>query len=142
MVTALQRGASWALERLYLSSNRVGTDGAVAIARALERGSFPQLKRIDLFSNGIRDEGLKALAIALERATLPLLECMPLSINYMQDIDLVRRARIAVADARQRGRMLLLLTAENDRCESSTRRFLAKDGDRAVTWRIWSFMRS
>ena len=54
----------------------------------------------------------------------------------------LRHASNAVTAIRRRKRMLLFLGAENVRCESVAKRFLARDGDRAVVCRIWSFMLS
>ena len=84
-------------------------------------------------------EGAEAIAAALEHATFPLLEKMDLRANQIPE-DVMRRTRKAMTCARQRGRMLLLLGAENGRCESAARGFLRRDGDRAVMCRVLRFM--
>ena len=75
----------------------------------------------------------------LQRAALPALENIILDDNHSLD-DAMRLVHSACAGACQRGRMLVLLSAENDRCAAAAKRFLAKDGDRAVMNRTLGFM--
>ena len=105
-------------------------------ASALERGALQALEEVSLCNNDIGEDGIAMLTATLRRVTLPMLNVI--TINDDDDVNL--RMRAAVAGARQRGRMLLFLGAENDRCDAAARRFIAVDGDRAATWRIWKFM--
>lgn len=54
--------APCALEELDLSANRVGSDGARALAAALSRRGCPKLRRLDLSQNVIGAEGAAAAA--------------------------------------------------------------------------------
>ena len=54
--------APCALEELDLSANRVGSDGARALAAALSRRGCPKLRRLDLSQNVVGAEGAAAAA--------------------------------------------------------------------------------
>ena len=142
LAKALERCAFPGLKRMDLHSNKIGPDGAKAIASALEHGSLSNLRYVELGRNGIGNDGAKALAFALERSTLPLLECMHLSEVRLWHYNLNKGIRNGTMRARQRGRILLLLSGENDRCESAAKWFLRKDGDHAVMCRVSKFMLS
>ena len=139
IASALKRGSFPALEFIGLGWNLIGDEGVKRLASALRRGAFPRLAQIALYHHGIRTEGAKALAAALERSTLPMLEDVNFDTNHIPK-EVLRRVRRAVACARQRGRMLLLLGAESARCESPAKHFLTRDGDRAVMCRTLGFM--
>ena len=49
------------LTRLYLASNRINTDGALALGSAFVHNERASLKRLDLSHNGLGDEGARAL---------------------------------------------------------------------------------
>ena len=141
-MAALERGAFQYLNYINLFANDIRPEGAKAVASALERGSFQSLWDLVLRDNLIGAEGAEAVAIALEHSTLPRLENVNLNGNRGVGDSVLKRVRVAVAGARQRGRVLSLLGAESDRCNSPARRFLARDGDRAVMCRVWGFMLS
>ena len=127
---------------LCLSGNDFKDEGAKALASALQHGSFQRLEFVGVADNDIGPEGAEAFAVALDRSTLPLLQNVNLNGNHFMDDHVLRRVRSAVTGANCRGRMMLVLYAESDRCESPAKRFLARDGDHAVMCRIWKFMLS
>ena len=137
---ALARGSFPLLTHIDLYGNSIGPEGAKALAATLECGSFPALARIELNWNAIGEDGAMALTLALERVSLPALEDVALSSNVASVSDVSPRLRNAIACARQRGRLLLFLSAERARSKTPVKRFIARDGDRAVLWRTLRFM--
>ena len=64
------------LEKLFLSSNEIGDEGAAFLASALPH--LPYLVELTLDDNSIQDEGLSSLAAAFARGALPLLRKLAL----------------------------------------------------------------
>ncbi|CAK0906553.1 unnamed protein product, partial [Prorocentrum cordatum] len=87
VAAVLASGAAPRLQRLYLSSNRVGDEGAAALAEALRApGALPRLQRLYLFDNRVGDEGAAALAEALRApGALPSLQALGLDGNRVGD---------------------------------------------------------
>ena len=56
---------------LNLGDNKIGAEGAKAIAQALEKATLPPGFSLELWDNKVGAEGAKAIAQALEKATLP-----------------------------------------------------------------------
>ena len=138
LALALERGSFQALEWMDFGGNCIGSDGVGALASLLRHGHLPQLGRMDLHDNWIDPDNANVLLTTLQQATLPSFGGMSICVDA--DGDVQRRLNNAITCARQRGRMLLFLGAENVRCESQAKRFLAKDGDRAIACRTLRFM--
>ena len=138
LAMALERGSFQALEWMDFGGNCIGSDGVGALASLLRHGHLPQLGRMDLHDNWIDPDNANVLLTTLQQATLPSFGGMSICVDA--DGDVQRRLNNAITCARQRGRMLLFLGAENVRCESQAKRFLAKDGDRAIACRTLRFM--
>ena len=64
-----------------MNANRIGVDGAKAIAEALKVN--PVLTELDLYNNQIRDDGAKAIAEALK--VNPVLTTLYLGYNSIGD---------------------------------------------------------
>ena len=60
----------WNLQHLYLGSNNIGDEGAMAVARGL-KGNLT-LMSIDLSQNAISNAGVEALSLVLQGNTLNL----------------------------------------------------------------------
>ena len=58
------------LEVLYLNENKIGVEGAKAIAQVLETNKTLKLRILGLNKNNIGDEGVKAIAQVLEKNTI------------------------------------------------------------------------
>uniref|UniRef100_A0A0G4HKE0 Uncharacterized protein n=1 Tax=Chromera velia CCMP2878 TaxID=1169474 RepID=A0A0G4HKE0_9ALVE len=69
------------LQTLNLSTNKIGDEGAKALAEALRARALPSLQSLNLSTNKIGDEGVKALAKVLKQTTLPFLQSLDLSDN-------------------------------------------------------------
>ncbi len=67
------------LSTINLNGNRIGLDGATALANALRRDPALPIRKLLLAGNNIQDEGLGALTAALEK--LPALEALNISGN-------------------------------------------------------------
>ena len=69
--SAVDRGAMANLEKLYLSSNKIGDSGMAAFADAIAAsGALAKLSYLNLEDNRIGDAGVTALAGAIARGAL------------------------------------------------------------------------
>ena len=138
LASALERGTFQALEWMDFGGNLIKSDGIGALVTLLQDGRLPHLERLDLHDNWIGPKDATIILTKLQHATLPPLVKMTFSV--VGDGNLRPRLNDAVACARQRGRMLLFLSAENVRCKSHAKRFLWRDGDHAAMRRTLRFM--
>ena len=89
LAEALQQGAAPLLTTLALGENRIGAEGATALARALI--AVPLLTALDLHSNTIGDAGAAALAGAL--TSVSQLTTLDLRFNHIYADGAVALAR-------------------------------------------------
>ena len=79
------------LEKLYLCSNKIGDEGAIALANSTHLKS---LKALSIWRNEIRDAGGQAI---IESKTFDNLERLYMSFNYIEKpaLKMIRKSKLA-----------------------------------------------
>ena len=72
--------AAKACKDLNLQGNKIGDEGAAALAQALREGAMPRLKGLNLGKNGIGTKGVAALADSLREGGAPDLKVIWITV--------------------------------------------------------------
>ena len=74
------------LDTIAIGFNRVGDEGAEALASMMSAGSVPLLKDLGVQKNGIGPKGLQAIADAVASGEVPLLTAVNCKKNLGDDM--------------------------------------------------------
>jgi Ran GTPase-activating protein (RanGAP) involved in mRNA processing and transport len=73
------------IHRLFISGNRIGDEGATALAHALAFGALPQLQRFHAQNNTVGDVGFGNIAVQIGEGRLEHLTLLDLSRNAISN---------------------------------------------------------
>ena len=85
MAAELRRLKGSNIHRLFISGNRIGDEGATALAHALAFGALPQLQRFHAQNNTVGDVGFGNIAVQIGEGRLEHLTLLDLSRNAISN---------------------------------------------------------